>query len=72
MIIHRVHILKKYVSSTTNGVKNYAYSVNVVTFGREEKTILKGIKNRDKALYFEQEIERFLGIQDRKMPDEVD
>ena len=64
--------VKKYVQSTTNGTPNYAYSVNVIKVGEEEKTILKGIKNKQKALYFEQEIERFLNIQDRKVPNEVD
>jgi len=66
--------VKRYVSSRTNGVANYAFSVNAKVSGingNKDVSILKGLKKENKALYIEQEIELYLGIKDRRVPGEI-
>ena len=55
----------KYVSSTTNGNPNYAYALYAILKTNGTKVnLIKGM-NRETQLYLEQEIERFLKINDR-------
>jgi len=57
--------VSKYVASRTNGNPNYAYALFAIlkTNGKKVK-LIKGM-NRETQLYLEQEIERYLKIQDR-------
>lgn len=63
--------VSKYVSSTTNGNPNYAFALFAIlkTNGRKVK-IIKGM-NRETQLYLEQEIERYLKIKDRHIPNSI-
>ena len=63
--------VSRYVSSTTNGKPNYAYALFAIlkTNGRKVK-LVKGM-NRETQLYLEQEIEKYLGIKDRPVPDSI-
>ena len=62
--------VKKYESSRTNDVPNYAYSVNAILKDKDEIQLLKGLKHADQAQYIEQEIEFFLKIDDKPVPGE--
>jgi len=62
--------VKKYTSSKTNGRPNYAYAVHVKKNTGDDIRLLKGFTSKDKALYIEQEIERYLGILDRRVEEE--
>jgi len=64
--IDQVYI-NRYVSSRTNGVPNYAFGVTVIEKSGKKNQVLKGLKHPDQARYIEQEIEFFLGIDDRKV-----
>src|SRR5262249_12041304 len=56
---------------TRSGV-NVTYHVNVVTPQGEKHRLVPGLATSDVALYLEQEIERALGITDRKVPGELE
>lgn len=62
---------KKYVSHQTNGVNVYAYAVHAQLKGGEELKIIGGFKQKNKALFIEQEIELFLGVKDKKVDGEI-
>lgn len=62
--------VKKYVASRTNGVANYAFSVNAKLRGQADISIIKGLKKENKALYIEQEIELYLDIKDQAVKGE--
>lgn len=62
---------KKYVSHQTNGVNVYAYAVHAQMIGGKEVKIIGGFKQKNKALFIEQEIELFLGVKDEKVAGEV-
>ena len=53
-----------------NGVQ-YAYQVLALRKDHVRETLLTGLSDVDQALYIEQELERFLRIEDRPMPGEV-
>ncbi len=61
---------KESVSHSKNGT-SYSYQVLAVTKANVRKTLLKGLNEADQALFIEQELERFLGIEDRPMPGEI-
>lgn len=54
----RVH-----VSRSSNGNTSRTYSLNVLLRDGSKKKLIGGLSNEDQALYIEQEIERFLGIE---------
>jgi len=56
--------VSKYVESTSNGQTNYAYGLHAILKNRKKVLLLKGM-NRETQLYIEQEIERYLNIQDQ-------
>ncbi len=63
--------VKKYVSSRTNGNPNYSYVVMAILRNKEEIKLVKGISKPPQALYIEQEIESFAGIQDKPIAEEI-
>ena len=66
--IDQVYI-KNVVSA--NGVKGIDVLMIVNELGRQKQVeLIKYVNSRSKAKYIEQEIERYLGIKDRRVPDE--
>jgi len=58
----------KYVASTTNDVPNYAYALYAdIGSGKSPLKLVAGM-NKETQLYLEQEIERFLQIEDDARP----
>jgi hypothetical protein len=53
-----------------NGV-SYSYTVNAVMKEGSKRTLVSGLTEQDHALYIEQQLERYLGIQDRPVPGEM-
>jgi len=60
----------RYVSSTTNGIPNYAHALYAITKQNSCIPIIKGM-NKETQFYLEQEIENFLDIDDEKVTGEV-
>lgn len=60
----------RYVSSTTNGVANYAYALYAISKSNKRIPLIKGM-NKETQLYLEQEIENFLEIEDEKVRGEI-
>ena len=63
--------VKRTVTSRTNGVPSYGHTIMVILKNGRQFKLIEGMKNADKALYIEQEIEYFLKIDDRPVPGEV-
>ena len=59
--------VKKYTSSKTNGRPNYAFSVTARMKTGSEIQLVKGLRQPEQAAYVEQQIEKFLQIEDRTM-----
>ncbi|MDQ3015981.1 MAG: hypothetical protein M3R25_04565 [Bacteroidota bacterium] len=59
----------RYVQSTTNDNPNYAYALYAIIDTGEKISLVRGM-NRETQIYVEQEIERFLGIKNKKVPKE--
>lgn len=62
--------IKRYASSRTNGQPNYAFSVEARLRTGSDLTLVKGLRQPEQATYIEQQIEKFLHIDDRSMEDE--
>lgn len=62
--------VSRYVSSKTNNVPNYAYALYAVLKNGQKIKLIKGM-NKQTQLYIEQEVERYLSIKDRRVPDEI-
>jgi len=62
--------IEKYISSRTNGSPNYAYRVNLILDNQRTVRLINGLRHPDQALYIEQQIERFLEIEDRPVQEE--
>ena len=63
----------KYVKSTSkNGTRSYSHAVKMMLNSGRVEQLIKGIDYYDQARFIEQELERFLGIQDRKVSEEYD
>jgi len=62
--------VSRYVSSTTNGIANYAYALYAIDQSDRRNLLLKGM-NKESQLYIEQEIEQFLEIEDIRISGEV-
>jgi len=67
--LDQIHI-EKYVASTTNNRPNYAFAVIATLRDQKKLKILKGLKTSNQAHYIEQEIERFLQIEDQPVDEE--
>ena len=64
--------VKKKRTGSTNGVTTYGYAVIAIEKKwKREIPLIEGMKNPDKALFIEQEIEYFLGIEDKKVRGEI-
>lgn len=59
----------KYVQSTTNGNPNYAYALYAIMKSGEKISLLRGM-TREAQVFIEREIEDYLGIKNRKVPEE--
>jgi len=55
--------VSKYVASTTNGKSNYAFALYAIMKNGKKIKLIKGM-NKETQLYLEQELERFLNIED--------
>jgi predicted Zn finger-like uncharacterized protein len=55
---------KRYVAGTTNNKPNHAFQLCLKKTNGVEVVLIKGLKNPDHARYVEQEVERFLDIDD--------
>jgi hypothetical protein len=60
----------RYAESRTNGTPNYAYALYAILRGGRKMRLVKGM-NEQTQKYLEYEIESFLNIKDRKVPDSV-
>lgn len=63
--------VKKYSSGTVNDKPVYSYGLYAKLHNGREKLLLKGFVRPEHAQFIEQEIEEFLGIQDKRMSGEV-
>ncbi|HMQ60322.1 MAG TPA: hypothetical protein PKE06_06625 [Flavilitoribacter sp.] len=62
--------VQRYVASTTNGQPNHAFALQARLKNGREIRLIKGLKHPDQAAYLEQQIEKFLTIEDRPMEGE--
>lgn len=60
----------QHVHRSKNGT-SYSYEVAAVLADGRRETILKGVESEAQALFLEQSLERFLGIEDRPVDGEV-
>lgn len=63
--------VKRKSNGSVNGVPIYGHAVVVLLKNGRKINLIEGVKNSDKALYIEQEIEYFLNIEDRPISGEV-
>ena len=59
------------VRTNTRSGTSFSYRVNVITPQNQKLRLVSGLAGSDLALYIEQEIEKALGITDRKVPGEL-
>jgi hypothetical protein len=64
--IEQVYV-KKYSSGKTNGEPTWAYAVEVILKNQANVRLVGGLKTADYGLYIEQEIEKYLHIDDRRV-----
>ncbi len=62
---------KEYVAATQNNRPIHAYAVYLITKSGKEVKVLKGLDTPQQALYIEQEVEKFLGLIDRRVKGEL-
>ena len=63
--------IERYVASKTNGRPDYAFALFVKKRKIENPIkLMKGLKTKEQGRYIEQEIEAFLGLEDKKMENE--
>ena len=62
--------IQKYVSSKTNGRPNHAFSVLARMKTGSDITLVKGLRQPEQATFVEQQIEKFLLIEDRSVEEE--
>ena len=60
--------VEEYVPSKTNGRPDYTYAVTALTTSAERQRLVGGFSQPGHALYLEQEIENFLNIKNRPVP----
>jgi len=61
--------VSRYVQSTSNGEPNYAFALYAIMDTGEKISLIRGM-NRETQVYLEREIENYLGIKNRKVPEE--
>lgn len=59
----------RYVQSTSNGNPNHAYALYAIMNNGDKVSLIRGM-NRETQVYVEQEIEGYLGIKNKKVPEE--
>jgi len=69
--IEQIYV-EKYSNGSTNGKKTYAYQVKARLRTRNDEVIIKNLSLYEQARFIEQEIEYYLGIQDRKVDEEYE
>lgn len=62
--------VSKYVSTIVNGQPNYAYALYAITKQERRVRLIEGM-NKETQLYLEQEIERYLDLEDVPVGNEV-
>lgn len=62
--------IEKYVASRTNGNPNFAYKIKSAIKNKEPITLMQGLTKHVQARYIEQEIEKFLEIDDQAVEGE--
>ncbi|GJM35165.1 MAG: hypothetical protein DHS20C18_41660 [Saprospiraceae bacterium] len=62
--------IERYVASKSNNSPNFAFRVKLIDRNKKRIDLIKGLKHPDQALYIEQEIEKFLKIQDQHVEEE--
>jgi hypothetical protein len=55
---------KKTVTRSSKGGKSVSYGVNALTVGGQDLQLVGGLQNGEQAHFIEQQIEKYLGIQD--------
>jgi hypothetical protein len=58
------------VSHGKNGT-SYSYELQALLSGNRREKLLAGLTDAEQALYIEQQLERYLGIEDRPVPGEL-
>jgi hypothetical protein len=61
---------QEHVTRSKNGT-NTTYEIHAIRRGNTRETLLKGLPEADQALYIEQELERFLRLEDRPIHGEL-
>ncbi len=62
--------VERYVASKTNNNPDFAFRVKLIETNQNRINLVKGLKQPNHALYIEQEIEKFLKIQDKVIEEE--
>ena len=62
--------VQRYVNGKTNGRTNHAFSVTARMRTGSDVKLVKGLRQPEQAAYVEQQIEKFLHIEDRAVDDE--
>ena len=62
--------MTRYVQSTSTGEPNYAYALYGILDSGEKVSLVRGM-NKETQVFVEKEIENYLGIKNRKVPDEA-
>ena len=62
--------VKRHSPGESNGRKVYAYEVHLKLKNGKDVNLIKNLKSEDAAWFIEQRIEQYMGIENRKMPDE--
>jgi hypothetical protein len=62
----------QHVSRGSKGGTTISYQVNAIMQDQRRENLLKGLTNIEQALYIEQEIERYLRIENRQVQGEVE
>lgn len=62
--IKQLYIRERISYSSKSRTKNYFYDLHLIDGGNRHLKILSSLRSKEQALYIEQEIEQYLGIQD--------
>jgi hypothetical protein len=63
---------KEKISSSGEGGRRVTYEVHAITHSERNVKLVRGLNSREQALYIEQEIEKYLGIQDAPVRGELE
>jgi hypothetical protein len=62
--------VSKYIQSRTNGVPNYAFALYAILKNGEKVSLVRGM-TRETQTFIENEVEKYLNIKDRAVPEEA-